>query len=101
MNEKIRLIHPHGKKAVNMDKIKYDIIKKYLLACLKSGKKAYQKEIKEAITQNIKQNKIEFQGSIDWYLEWVKLDLEAKREIFRIGEKSPYKYSIAKSVHKN
>lgn len=36
MEQKIQLIHPAGKKAVSIDKGKYDLLKKALLNYLKS-----------------------------------------------------------------
>lgn len=38
--------------------------------------------------------KIVFEGSLEWYLEWVELNLEARKEIKRVSDKSPVKYTI-------
>jgi hypothetical protein len=96
MLEKIKLLHPAGKKAISMDKVKYDIIKTQLLKFLKSTKAATHTEIQTAIEDEFRKNKIKFEGALDWHTEWVKLDLEARKEIIRIGDKSPFKYSLAK-----
>jgi hypothetical protein len=94
MEQKIQLIHPQGKKAISMDKGKYDIIRMYLLKYLKSKKEVTHAEIQNAISEEFKRNKIKFEGSLEWYTEWVKLDLEARKEIKREGAKAPYKFSI-------
>jgi len=41
-------------------------------------------------------NKIKFKNSIGWYVESVKLDMEAGKIIERIPRTSPQKYSIKK-----
>lgn len=86
MGQKIQLKHPLGKKAVSMDKLKYDILKKAFLNQLKKRGKA--------IAEDFKSNNIKFEGSIQWHVEWVKLDLEAKKEILRVPKTSPQKYEI-------
>lgn len=96
METKIQLKHPAGKKAVSMDKEKYDTLKKVLLNRLKTKGESTHTEILQTITEDFKKNKIKFVGSIEWHMEWVKLDLEARKEIKRIGDKSPIKFAIVK-----
>jgi hypothetical protein len=95
MEQKIQLKHPAGKKAVSMDKGKYDIMKKALLNLLGTKSELTHTEIKRATTEDFKRNKIKFEGSIEWHMEWVKLDLEARKEIKRVGDKSSLKFAIA------
>jgi hypothetical protein len=94
MNQKIQLIHPDGKNAVNIEKEKYDLIKKVILSILKSNGETTHAEILNAITEDFNKNKIKFKGSINWYLEWVKLDLEARKEIKRVKDQSTVKFNI-------
>ena len=96
MKQKIQLKHPEGKKAVSMDKLKYDILKKTLLNHLKKKGEATHTEIWDAITEDFKKNKIKFEGSIQWYMEWVKLDLQANKIIGKVPKTSPQKYALAK-----
>lgn len=96
MEQKMQLKHPDGKKAVSMSKDKYDVLKKSLLNHLKKKGESTHTEMWNAITEDFKKNKIKFQGSIQWHMEWVKLDLEARKEIKRFGDKSPIKFSIVK-----
>jgi hypothetical protein len=94
MDQKIQLIHPAGKKAVSIQKEKYDLLRKVILNCLKEKREATHGEIQHAIAEDFRNNNINFEGSLDWYLEWVKLDLEARKEIKRISDKSPVKFVI-------
>ncbi len=96
MEQKIQLKHPAGKHAVRIDKDKYDTIKKALLNSLKKKSELTHKEILQAITQDFRKNKIKFEGSLEWYMESVKLDLEAGKIIERISDKSPQKFRLSK-----
>ena len=94
MEDKIQLIHPEGRKAVRINKEKYEILKKEILSALKTeGESTYADMLQHTIDDFTKQ-KIVFEGSLEWYLEWVKLDLEARKEIKRVSDKSPVKYAI-------
>ncbi len=95
MEQTIQLKHPAGKKAVSMDKGKYDVLKKVLLNRLETKGESTHTEILKAINESFKKSKTKFEGSVEWHMEWVKLDLEARREIKRIGDKSPVKFALA------
>jgi hypothetical protein len=95
MEEKIQLLHPGGKKAVKMNKVKYDVIKEVVLNLLISKGECDHREILQALTEHFAGDVIKFDGSVEWHMEWVKLDLEARKEIKRTGNKFPVKYSIA------
>ena len=89
--EKILTKHPLGKKGVNISKEKYETLKKAILAAL--GKKELtHTELFDRLNKNL-ENK--FEGSISWYAETVKLDLEARKIIQRNTEKPP-KYRLKK-----
>ncbi|HRH59733.1 MAG TPA: hypothetical protein PL045_04140 [Chitinophagaceae bacterium] len=75
-----------------MDKNKYDFLKESLLSHLKTKGESTHAEILQGITQDFKKKKIKFEGSVEWHMEWVKLDLEARHEIKRIRDKSPVKF---------
>jgi len=96
MKQILQLKHPAGKKAVSMNKGKYDTLKKVLLNCLKTEGSLTHAGIVQRITRGFKKHKIKFEGSVGWHLEWVKLDLEARKEVKRIGGKSPVKFALAK-----
>lgn len=94
MERKIQLKHPVGKKAINMDHEKYSIMEDTLLNCLKEKPELTHKEILNAITKHFKKNKIKFVGSVEWHMEWVKLDLEARKKIIRTNATLPVKYNL-------
>lgn len=96
MEQKIQLKHPEGKKAVRMDKLKYDVLKKALLNHLKKNGESTHSEIWHAIEEDFKKNKTEFDGSVQWHTEWVKLDLQANKILERVQGTSPQKYSLTK-----
>ena len=96
MEQKIQLKHPAGKKAVSMDKVKYDTLKSYILTNLKEQGETTHTELLQSVTKDFKKDKVKFSGSVEWHMEWVKLDLEARKVIKRIADKSPIKFSLNK-----
>jgi hypothetical protein len=94
MEQKIQLSHPEGKRAISMNREKYDSIKNILLNSLKNKGELTQKEMVLIISEDFKKRNINFEGSVEWNLEWVKLDLEAKKEIKRLNSVSPIKYGM-------
>ena len=97
MATKIQLQHPTGKKAVRMEQGKYDVLKGCLLQHLQTNGPSTHAEILQAITADFQKNGTVFAGSVAWHLEWVKLDLEARREIARTGYKAPVKFRVVQS----
>ena len=95
MESRIQLKHPAGKKAVSMDQQKYTIIEKALMNCLRAGGEATHTEILKSLTEEFKKNNTNFEGSVEWHLEWVKLDLEARNKIKRIVDQSQIRFTIA------
>ena len=71
-------------------------MKEAILNRLKTKGESTHKEILRTITEDFKKNKTKFKGSIEWHMEWVKLDLEARKKIRRIVNKSPIKFDVIK-----
>jgi hypothetical protein len=88
--EKILTLHPQGKKGVRISKKKYDVIKAAMLECLKS-KELTHLELMDCIEKRLHGY---FEGSIGWYSESVKLDLEARKIIERQLEVEPQTYRL-------
>ena len=86
---KILTKHPLGKRGVNIDKQKYETLKKAILSALK-GKELTHDELFNRLNKSLKGK---FSGSISWYAETVKLDLEAKKMVQRTSSK-PQKYRL-------
>lgn len=95
MEQKIQLKHPAGKNAVKMDKGKYDVLCQAILTHLRNVGESTHSAILQAVTEDFRKNEISFDGSIEWHLEWVKLDLEARNEIRRTEITSPIAFTIA------
>lgn len=87
--EKILTKHPLGKSGTNIDKQKYETLKKTILSTLR-GKELTHTELFKQINKTLKGT---FSGSISWYAETVKLDLEARKLIERTSSK-PQKYRL-------
>jgi len=96
METKIQLQHPEGKKAVSMDQNKYDVLKNAILNTLRVKGELTHKEMLKAVTEDFKTNRVKFKGSVEWNMEWVKLDLEARKEIKRVGDKTTLRFTIHK-----
>ena len=85
MEEKILTRHPRGKRGVNISKAKYETMKKALLQILGEGALTHH-ELTYAVEKKLKGR---FEGSIPWYMEGTKLDLEARGIIERVpGERN-------------
>ena len=93
--EKIQLTHPHGKKLPRIDKIKFDVMKKAILSSLKKSPLTH-KEMHQMILRDFHSNKTKFDGAVEWYMEGVKLDLEATGQIERLNEKPPHQWKLMK-----
>jgi hypothetical protein len=76
MNEnRIKTKHPEGKSGVSISKEKYDAMRAAILDCLDEKGEMTYTELTKDINEKLKDK---FKGSINWYVECVKLDLEAR-----------------------
>jgi hypothetical protein len=96
MEKKVQLKHPQRKKAVSMNQEKYDLLKQAVLKHLGARRNATFTDLVKGIETEFKRERTKFQGSLAWHLEWVKLDLEARRIIKRVGATSPQEYTLAR-----
>jgi len=87
--EKILTKHPLGKSGKNIDKQKYETLKKAIVSTLR-GKELTHTELFDRLNKSLKGK---FSGSITWYAETVKLDLEGRKTIERTSAKPP-KYRL-------
>jgi hypothetical protein len=84
MEEKILTMHPEGKKDKRIDKKKYDTVNTAIIETLKAKGPLTQTGLTKYAGQKLGDK---FEGSIPWYVETVKLDLEAKKIIERTQTK--------------
>jgi hypothetical protein len=93
MAKRIPLLHPEGKKGITMDMDKYMVLKEAILTSLKTSQGFTHKQLLEKVTNSFGMGNVKFAGSVGWHMEWVKLDLEAKGQIRRVGE-GPVTYAL-------
>lgn len=80
----MRTLHPRGKRGVNISRAKYEVMKRTILGILRSRELTHT-ELTEAVKKKLRGT---FEGSVAWYMESTKLDLEARGLIERVpGER--------------
>ena len=100
MEKKIQLQHRLGKHAVRIDADKYEPIEKALLYVLKNHGSLTHTELFAAVEDYFHQNNLQFEGSLDWYTQSVKMNLEAIHAIERTADKpQQYRLSIKPSAN--
>jgi hypothetical protein len=92
MDKKILTHHPDRNKNGNkISKKKYDIIRACILTCLEAQPLLSYTDMANCVRESLQDK---FEGSINWYVEVVKLDLEAKHIIKRVSETRPQLYKL-------
>ncbi len=91
MEEKILTKHPAKKHGVNISKKKYDLIRKAIIQSLRAKGELTFTDLAKAVKGKLKGG---FEGSIPWYVESVKLDLEARKVVERIPKTKPQLYRL-------
>ncbi|HUM12062.1 MAG TPA: hypothetical protein VLT82_14040 [Myxococcaceae bacterium] len=87
MTERILTRHPQGKSGKNIPREKYHPVKEAIVAALGQGELTHS-ELMAKVEASLRGR---FEGNTHWYGETVKLDLEARRIIERVGSK-PERY---------
>ena len=87
--EKILTKHPLGKGGRNIDRNKYEMLKKAIMSALQKDELTHT----ELFGRLDKSLKGKFSGNVSWYGETVKLDLEAQKIIERTASK-PQRYRL-------
>lgn len=93
MEERIQVKHPQGKRGVNIPRNKYEAMKAAVVGSLK-GRELTQTELTRAVETRLGSK---FEGSIPWYMEWVKLDLEARHIVERVRGEKAERYRLPSS----
>jgi hypothetical protein len=86
MVERIMTLHPAGKQGVNIEREKYEVIKQKILECIGEHGTMSFRDLAAAVEARLAGT---FDGSVSWYTETVKLDLEARGIIERVPGRSP------------
>ncbi len=90
--ERILTKHPQGKTGVSISKARYDLVRAALIDCLKD-KQLTHDELMACVTKRLQSK---FEGSMKWYGEAVRLDLEARGDIERVPRKRLETYRLKK-----
>jgi hypothetical protein len=89
---KIFTKHPAGKSGRNIDRQKYETMKRAILSALQK-KELTHTELFNRLNSSLKDR---FSGNISWYGETVKLYLETRKMIERTSS-NPQKYRLTSS----
>jgi hypothetical protein len=81
--QRILTKHPKGKSGKNVTEQNYETLKKAILSTLRN-KEITHTELFDELERRLRPT---FSGNISWYGETVKLDLEARKIIERIGSR--------------
>jgi hypothetical protein len=97
-DERILTLHPSGKKGVNINRHKYEQVKKSIVSKLRNKTTLSFDELTDLVDDDLK--KSGFEGKPLWYIVTVKLDLEARKIIGRIpgvqNQKGSHKLKLLK-----
>jgi Family of unknown function (DUF6958) len=81
-----------GKKGVWIDRRKYELVKSAIMASFGEKPDLTKAELVEKVGRRVK-GKLD--GTVEWAVMAVKLDLEAKRVIARVPGSSPISHRLA------
>jgi len=93
MKDTIRTLHPEKKQGVNINKEKYEMIRKVILSVLRTQNEMPFMKLSQAVEKEVRGS---FEGSVMWYVTTVKLDLEARGEIKRVPNSRPQLVKLVK-----
>ncbi len=92
MEERITTLNPDkGKKGVTVSRQKYDLVRDALVKFFKSKPELTIAEMKKCIGDKVKGR---LEGSLEWYVMAVKLDLEGRGVLERILSSAPLLHGV-------
>ncbi len=97
MNEdKIQCLHPQGKHAPAIAATTYHLFKRAITKTLAKEPLSYSL-IAASVKEYFKKEKIAFEGSVGWYTETIKLDMEATGLIIAYMKKGKKLHKLVSS----
>ena len=93
MKDMIRTLHPQKKQGVNINREKYEMIRKAILSILRAQKEMSFTNLSRAVEKEVNGT---FEGSVMWYVTTVKLDLEARGTVKRVPNSRPQLVKLVK-----
>jgi hypothetical protein len=85
-SEKVAAENPRGKQGVNIAPEKYDLIRQNILSYIWRNEEVAFTKLLEDLEIKLAPS---FEGSVSWYVTWVKMDLETKGIIEQVPDKKP------------
>jgi hypothetical protein len=92
MGKKIMTLHPEGKQGVNIAREKYDTVREAIIDALSRHGEMTYGHLTEEVHRKLEGG---FEGSVNWYVVTVKLDLEARGVVKRLPGRSPQRLRLA------
>ena len=79
-----------GKKPTRIDTWKFDAVRKAILKIIpKRGEGVVFQKLPALVNKQLSQKELKELGSVGWFTTTVKLELEVRREIYRVEGVSP------------
>jgi hypothetical protein len=88
--DKVLTLHPQGKQGRRIDLDRYEMLRNSIKSRLEAADLT-QNELVAAVEDDLRGK---FSGSLKWYMETVKLDLEARGEIERYPSRPHDRYRL-------
>lgn len=93
---KVLTLHPEGKQGVNIERAKYDEMKRALLRVVGRGAQGVPfRELSERVAEHLS-DEVYGGSSVSWYCVTVKLDLEARGVLERVPGARPQRVRRAR-----
>lgn len=92
MSENILTLHPQGKEGVNISRAKYDTVRTAIVTALADAGTLTFTQLTGQVNQMLGET---FDGSINWYVTTVKLDLEARGIVERVPKSRPQQLRLS------
>lgn len=94
LQKKVEILNPNTGRRMNIDQTTYDLFSKAIYHTLKAGKLLTFTQIVEGVYNCFREQKIKFEGSVEWYTISVKHDMHAKGIIEVSTEKGKKLHSL-------
>lgn len=86
MSERIMTLHPAGKRGVNIEHARYNLVAQAIVDSIQTAGVLPFKELAAQVEARLP---ADFDGAIGWYTTTVKLDLEARGVLERVPGRTP------------
>lgn len=88
--ERVRTLHPAGKNGVNIERAKYDAMRKALLAVIPKRRDGVAfRQLTDLVRARLPKRTFPPEASVKWYVVAVKQDLEARGLIEQVPGRKP------------